>query len=306
MAPYARLCLALPVSCIAIADGGSRLPVVIAVGDSITEGHGASARGQFDYPARLSECLKTHVRNFGVGGATMQKLGDKPYWDQAAYQQALSSSPDIVYLMLGTNDAKWHNWNERRFRDDASAMVASFRDLQSNPTVHLASPPPLFRDGAYDMNQTVINAVLPVILQDVASKSGPNVKFCDAAFKVFGGDSLSCHSCMYDDVLQRGDGCHPVDYGYAQMALSLCIATSTRCSCADAAPIRVVQELWRVAELFQLLACLLLAALVLVGIVCLCYCWRSCRQKPYVYNSHFPGEPVPIGRSDSLDDAIGN
>ena len=32
--------------------------------------------------------------------------GDCAYWDQSTYKMAMTSSPDIVTIMLGTNDAK--------------------------------------------------------------------------------------------------------------------------------------------------------------------------------------------------------
>ena len=46
------------------------------------------------------------IVNLGVGGRTMMKNGDYPYWNEPQYQQALKSKPDAVVLMLGTNDAK--------------------------------------------------------------------------------------------------------------------------------------------------------------------------------------------------------
>lgn len=54
---------------------------VACVGDSITYGSGIKVRSGDSYPAQLATMLgdKWQVRNFGVGGATMLKSGDKPY-----------------------------------------------------------------------------------------------------------------------------------------------------------------------------------------------------------------------------------
>ena len=53
---------------------------------------------------------KWQVRNFGVSGATMLEKGDKPYWSQQAYKDALEFEPHVVVIKLGTNDTKPQNW----------------------------------------------------------------------------------------------------------------------------------------------------------------------------------------------------
>ena len=42
------------------------------------------------------------MRNFGVGGTTLLKHGDAPYWKQKALQDALAFNPDVVVIKLGT------------------------------------------------------------------------------------------------------------------------------------------------------------------------------------------------------------
>ena len=59
---------------------GFKEPIRVAcVGDSITEGAGAS--GGNSYPSQLGKMLgeKWTVGNFGVSGTTMLKKGDSPY-----------------------------------------------------------------------------------------------------------------------------------------------------------------------------------------------------------------------------------
>lgn len=46
------------------------------------------------------------VNNYGVGGCTMLRKGDCPYWEKQAYKDALASDPDIVFIDLGGNDSK--------------------------------------------------------------------------------------------------------------------------------------------------------------------------------------------------------
>ena len=80
---------------------------VICVGDSLTEGKGASS-SRFTYPTILSFMLndekKYDVANFGKFGMRASKTGTLSYWNHPAYQEALDSQPDTVLLMFGTFD----------------------------------------------------------------------------------------------------------------------------------------------------------------------------------------------------------
>ena len=96
----------------------------------------------------------------------MLKKADNPYWKTGPLKQALASKPAIVVLMLGTNDAKftngnWKGANIAQFPIDYKSMIDEFVALDTKPTVYLMVPPPLYQDGRYGMNQTVINTLFP-------------------------------------------------------------------------------------------------------------------------------------------------
>ena len=60
---------------------------IIAVGDSITQGWlKEGVHSDFSYPTRLREMLndakKYEVINLGLGGRTMMRTGDLPYWNE--------------------------------------------------------------------------------------------------------------------------------------------------------------------------------------------------------------------------------
>ena len=89
-------------------------PIKVAcVGDSITQGAGA-AKGK-SYPTQLQEMLgdEWKVMNYGLGGRTLMDRGNRPYMKEKAYQEALASAPDVVIIMLGTNDTKPQNWEKK-------------------------------------------------------------------------------------------------------------------------------------------------------------------------------------------------
>ena len=144
-------------------------PKIACIGDSITEGTGLSNPAVESYPGKLQRVLGTNyaVRNFGVSGRTLLKKGDYPYWRESAYQQSRDYAPDIVTIMLGTNDSKPQNWRyETNFVADYSELIASYTNLSSHPRVMLCTPCPVYGVGAYDIRPGVVaNAIAPAVRQ---------------------------------------------------------------------------------------------------------------------------------------------
>lgn len=127
---------------------------VSCIGDSITEGSGA-APGKA-YPSQLQELLgdKWKVTNFGISGRTLLKNGDFPYWKEEKYQFALKSEPDVVIIMLGTNDTKPQNWKfEKEFVADYTELVKSFQALSSKPRIYVCRPCPVPEPGNFGINE---------------------------------------------------------------------------------------------------------------------------------------------------------
>ena len=149
----ATACAADPMSPIKPSD--YKAPVKVAcIGDSITEGAGAEPGRS--YPAQLQEMLgdKWKVGNFGLGGRTLLKKGDHPYWIEKAYQDALKLEPDVVIIMLGTNDTKPQNWeHESEFVDDYTELVNSFQGLASEPRIYVCRPCPVPGEGNFGINE---------------------------------------------------------------------------------------------------------------------------------------------------------
>ena len=122
---------------------------VACVGDSITYGSGIKLRSRDSYPAQLGKMLGEdwQVRNFGVGGATMLKNGDKPYWDQQAFGDVLAYNPHVVIIKLGTNDTKPENWKfKNEFVSDYCDMIDQFADLPAEPRIWICNPVPAYQE----------------------------------------------------------------------------------------------------------------------------------------------------------------
>ena len=139
---------------------------VACVGDSITAGVGA-AKGE-SYPAQLGKMLgdQWEVRNFGVSGSTLLNNGDRPYQKQSAFQGALQYQPQVVIIMLGTNDTKPQNWKFKdQFAADYKGMLGQFAKLPSKPRIYVCRPVPVPGSGNFGINEAGVKAEAPMIDQ---------------------------------------------------------------------------------------------------------------------------------------------
>lgn len=134
---------------------------IACVGDSITHGCMLKNRAKNNYPKQLQNLLgeKYCVGNFGYTNRTAVFDGDYPYVQETIYQQSLAFEPNIVLLLLGTNDSKANNWNADSYADAMRKIVESYVSLPCAPTVWLLTPPPAFPVG-----KKVLYAIRPEII----------------------------------------------------------------------------------------------------------------------------------------------
>lgn len=123
---------------------------VACVGDSITYGVKIQDKFLHSYPAQLQQLLGGHylVKNFGASGYTLQKSGNFPYWDNPAFQESGDFNPDIVLIMLGTNDTKPYNWTgTEKFLKDYKELISHYCSLDSKPQIFLMTPAAIFPES---------------------------------------------------------------------------------------------------------------------------------------------------------------
>ncbi len=161
---------------------------IACIGDSITAGSGGTP-----YTTYLQSRLGSNytVLNYGVGGTCAMDdavigvgANAQPYCykSRPAYQNSLNSKPDIVIIMLGTNDAKKQNWysdypdlsgvnlnddaawseyesalkaeftqtNAQAFYNDYKALIQDYIDLAAAPKVYLATSCVVYKDWDAD------------------------------------------------------------------------------------------------------------------------------------------------------------
>ena len=190
-------------------------PVKIAcVGDSITQGVGAQ-RGK-SYPAQLQALLGDGhvVGNFGVSGRTLLRKGDFPYWNEKKYREALAMEPDVVIIMLGTNDTKPHNWkHEAEFAGDYRDLVRSFQALPSKPRVFVCRPCPVPGQGNFGISEENVQKEIPRV---------------DALAKELGCGVIDMHAALAGHPEMLPDRVHPSTAGASEMAKAAAAAIRTR------------------------------------------------------------------------------
>jgi lysophospholipase L1-like esterase len=148
---------------------GNAAIVVNCVGDSITAGVGAP-NGE-SYPAKLQKLLGTNylVQNFGVSGTTVLTNGDAPYRFTSSFivSWARVPYPDIVVILLGSNDSKPLNWMYgTNFYSDYQNLAGIYTNATSHPRVLIGTPPPVFNTGFAGINPGIVATnIAPLVRQ---------------------------------------------------------------------------------------------------------------------------------------------
>lgn len=191
--------------------------IIACVGDSITQGAGATS-GEKKYPSVLQSLLGEGytVLNFGAGGAGAQ-IGENIHWgpgnysyiQSEQYRKSLESEPDLVILMLGTNDA--YSLDPERpetldvYYNSLKQIGETYAALPSKPEILLAGSP--FRDDIAARTVHLREMVLP-LQEKLAAEMG--WRFCNF-FTVTEEAIAKDHSLLLD-------GVHFTDAGYAFLA----------------------------------------------------------------------------------------
>lgn len=159
---------------------------VACIGDSITVGGGVTDRENDSYPGVLRQLLngKATVNNYGMNSRTVLKKGDYPYMESSVYTNSIAWEPDIVIIMLGTNDSKAANWVYKdEFVSDYTELIQSYKSLSSEPMVFINTPPTAYMDHETSVNNTVLtNEVVPAVKQ-AAEENGCEIIDVNSATK---------------------------------------------------------------------------------------------------------------------------
>jgi acyl-CoA thioesterase I len=171
---------------------------VACVGDSITL--------STQYPLDLWDSLGSHyiVGDFGVGGAAVAQTTGMSYLHLPALGIAKQFQPDIVIIMLGTNDAYTTlTEDDSVFIADYVRLVTEFQSLSKKPVIYLVEPPPIYNNTISLSNEILVQKVIPNI-QQVANQTGSQL--------------IDAHTPLLNHSELYLDGVHPSADGAAVLA----------------------------------------------------------------------------------------
>ena len=177
------------------------------VGDSITQGVGA-AQGK-SWPEQIQAMLgdKWQVKNFGVSGSTLLNSGDKPYQKEGAFKKALEFTPDVVVIILGTNDTKPQNWAHKdQFTADYQDLIGKFAALPSKPRIFICYAPYIAGQGNFGISEANTVAEFPLI---------------DAAAKATKSGIIDVHASLVGKDALIPDRVHPNNEGMTAIATAV-------------------------------------------------------------------------------------
>jgi acyl-CoA thioesterase-1 len=180
---------------------------VACIGDSITRG----TEYTLDLWAMLGpNCI---VGDFGVGGATVSLHSESAYMNKTELGVAKQFQPNIVVVMLGTNDADTTlNVTQTAFVSDYIALLSEFQTLPNKPAVYIVQPPPIYNSTANLSDTIFAQTVLPGI-KEAANLTG--LPLIDAYTPLLGHPDYFV------------DGIHPKAEGAQIIAEAVCARLKT-------------------------------------------------------------------------------
>lgn len=145
---------------------------VVCLGDNVTAGTGLAAPMQESYPARLAALLGAgwEVHSLASPGTTLMTTGDLPLFKQSFMPTSIRLEPDVMIILLGTNDSKAPNWKDAaRFVSDFRDLLQSYLAMEPAPSIWVALPPPAFGTPVDGVQPDVIRTeILPRLREVVA------------------------------------------------------------------------------------------------------------------------------------------
>ena len=184
------------------------------LGDSITEGHGASSPEKC-YVSRLKSEYGINARNYGIGGARIaEQIKKNPacrydYVDFCRRAKDMPTDADMVLVFGGTND---YGHGDAPFGQNEDTVCTTFCGACNQLFTTLKK--------MYPQKPIAVVLPLPREGQDHPSHCGhPLVDYVDKLRELAGGFGFYVLDLFHSGPkIETMDGLHPNDDGYAVLA----------------------------------------------------------------------------------------
>ena len=205
-----------------VEPANGKIVKVACIGDSITYGTGLSNPLLYSYPAQLQMLLgkKNYaVGNFGKGGAYALDADSKynakdaelSYRNTTQYKDSLSYEPDVVIIMLGSNDIRSLTCDAavEEYIDAIQSLALEYAALPTVKMTYIASCK--YTSSGNDLIRQMANGELARITKRAADEIG--FPFID----IHG----MTREYMDVHIHYTSDRAHPTEEGYEQIAKAM-------------------------------------------------------------------------------------
>ena len=122
-------------------SGKADLIRVACVGDSITNGSCSTNENYYSYPVHLQKMLgyNYYVGNYGHGGKAASNYATESH----NYVQSIDLKADVLFFMLGTNDA---GGEKDAYRQNIDNLIKSYKNANPDVQVFMMTPPYALRN----------------------------------------------------------------------------------------------------------------------------------------------------------------
>ena len=202
-------------------SGEKDLIRVACVGDSITYGTNSSDPSMQSYPVYLQRMLgyRYYVEKYGAPSHSLIETDTPSFLKHNYFKQSAAMKPDVVIVMLGTNDCrtqKWEdsaykNWNDparkEAFLASGQKLVDAYRNAKANVQIIFATCPTVPQDEWLNTDWTsrIRRYGNPAICTVAETNNCPVI-------------DIYTYSTKHPEMFEGGDGLHPQNEQYEILA----------------------------------------------------------------------------------------
>ncbi|MBQ8381854.1 MAG: hypothetical protein IJX47_01475 [Clostridia bacterium] len=201
--------------------GEKELIRVACVGDSITYGTNSTDPSMQSYPVYLQRMLGYgyYVEKYGAPSHSLIETDTPSFLKHDYFQKSVAGDPDVVIVMLGTNDCRTQKWEDSAYKDwsDPARKEAFLSSGQKLIDAYRAA----------NADVQIIFATCPTVPQDawlgtdwtarIRRYGNPAIKQLAQANGCFVIDVFS-YSEDHPEMFEGGDGLHPQNEQYEILA----------------------------------------------------------------------------------------
>lgn len=114
--------------------------------------------------------------NYGASGRTLLDIPGKSYRDTGYIEAVKGELPDILIIMLGSNDSRSDRWHAKKYKQAYIALLKELQMIESKPAIYIMTPPEAFpRENGeiiHGIRNEIIHDEIGRIVREVAEETG--------------------------------------------------------------------------------------------------------------------------------------